>query len=214
MKKILLIICLLLFPNIICAYENDYFDIEIPENYKDLVEKDDIYKWSSNNENEIPNITVTVVKNSSTEKQNVEKFTDSDLEEYKKTIESTINSSLEEYDLTVTVSELEKTELKRYTALTYTALWPTNESFGYDMYQKSYVITTENYITTLIYTTTNEEDQNSEEIKKVLDSFIVNDKDIIEKGFFANKRNQIIVVGIIAGVLGYLISALRKKKTI
>lgn len=214
MKKILLMMYLLLVPNIVCAYENDYFSLDIPENYKELVKENDVYKWSNNNENEIPNITVTVTENSSADKQNVEKFTDSDLEKYKETIESTINDSISEYNLTVTVERLEKTKLKKYLALTYTTKWPTKESFGYDMYQKSYVITTEKYITAIVYTTASEEDLNSKEIKTVLESFKINDIDIVEEGFFENSRNQIIIVGIAAGIIGYVISALKKKKTI
>lgn len=214
MKKILLIICLLIFPSIVSAYENNYFTIDIKGDYKEMVEENDVYKWNSNNDNELPSITITVTKNNATNKQNIEKYKDSDLQSYKKTIESTINEGLSEYDLKVSVSNLDKSKLNDYTVLTYLTTWPTKDSFGYDMYQKSYVITTENYITTLVYTTTTESDQSSEDIKNTLSSFKINDKEIVEEGFFANERNQIIVVGVVAGLIGYVISALKKKKTI
>lgn len=214
MKKIILIICMLILPCIVSAYENDYFTIDVKGDFKEMIEENDVYKWNSNNDNELPSITITVAKNNGTDKQNIKKFKDSDLVAYKKTIEDTINNGLSEYNLKVSVSKLEKAKLNDYTALTYLTTWPTKESFGYNMYQKSYVITTENYITTLVYTTTNESDQINDNIKNTLSSFKINDKEIVEEGFFAKEKNQIIVVGVAAGLIGYLISALKKKKTI
>lgn len=214
MKKILLMICLLILPNIVYAYENDYFTIDVKGEYKEMVEENDVYKWNSNNDNELPSITITVTKNNSANLQNIEKFKDSDLEKYKKTVENTINEGLSEYNLEVSVGELKKEKINDYTVLTYMTTWPTKDSFGYDMYQKSYVITTENYITTLVYTTTNESEQNSKDFKSTLSSFKINDSKIIEEGFFAKERNQIIVVGATAGLIGYVISAIKKKKTI
>ncbi len=214
MKKILLIVCMLILPCIVSAYENDYFTIDVKGDYKEMIQENDVYKWNSNNDNELPSITITVTKNNATNKQNIEKFKDSDLEAYKKTIENTINNGLSEYNLKVSVGELQKSKLNDYTSLTYLTTWPTKDSFGYNMYQKSYVITTENYITTLVYTTTNESDQNNEDIKNTLSSFKINDEEIVEEGFFANERNQIIIVGAAAGLIGYIISALKKKKTI
>lgn len=211
-KKTMLIICLLLLPNVVCAYENDYFSIDIPDTYKELEQTDNTYVWESNNAENSPSIFVTIEKNPATKKQNVDKFTKTDLEDYKKTIENSIATELSEYDITVQVSDLEITKLNDYSALTYTATWPTKDSFGYDMYQKNYVITTENYITTLTYSTTTEEAQTSSEAKTLLKSFKINDSEIKLEGFFDSRRNQIIVVSVIAGILGYIISAIIKRK--
>ncbi len=212
MKKILLII-LLFIPSTIFAYENDYFNITIPDNYKEIAsDEDSTYKWNSDNENELPSIIITVAKNTESNKQDVTNFTSESMEKYKNEIKSTIDKSLKEYNLEVQVSDLKIEKLNIYDSLTYTTIWPTNDTYGYDTYQKSYVITTNKYIVTLICSVSNEEDENSEEIMNIINTLTINDELIEKKGFFEKRTNQIIIVGVIAGIIGYILSVITDKK--
>ena len=63
MKKILLVL-LLIITSIkpIYAYENEYFSIDIPENYKLTMNENNIYKW----ENKDKYISITVADNTQT----------------------------------------------------------------------------------------------------------------------------------------------------
>lgn len=209
MKKILLIM-LLFIPTYVLAYENDYFSIEIPEGYKDLEEGENIYTWKSDTLNELPSIIITTDSNSTTSKQDINNFSDEDLEKYKKQITETLNKSLTDYNLTVNVTSMEKEKINNYLCLTYVTEWPTEESLGYIMYQKSYVITTNSHITTVVYTTDSKEEINDTTIFK---NFKINDKEVEKEGFFANRINQIIITGVVAGIIGYIISCIKNKKS-
>ena len=51
MKKLFIFIMILLSINIVYAYENEYFDINIPNNYILETNSTNVYKWSKDSNN-------------------------------------------------------------------------------------------------------------------------------------------------------------------
>jgi len=207
-KKILLIV--FLFPTMVNAHENDYFKIDMKDTFNEVIIEDNNYTWTSKNDTNLPQITITIQKNDSITKQDVSKYSEENLLTYKKNIEKKFKESLKEYDLTVKISDITKDKLNNYEALYYTTFWPTKESFKYDMYQKTYLITTDKYITTINIIDSTEKTSN--EIKDILKSIKINDNNIKKESFFEKQTNQIIIVGLVAGLLGFIISVITRRK--
>ncbi len=204
MKKILFIFILLFF-NIISinAYENDYFKIDIPESYKLESEDEFTYKWVNNNKY----ISVTISDNTLLN-YDVKSYTDDDINNQKKYIEEKINNGLQSYDIKVNVTDIKKIVLNNDTySLNYTIYWPSKEKLGYDIYQVGNVISSDKYITTIIYNSDNEIDINEYES-------IINSLEIKDKLKRKNKNNIIIVLLLlIAAFLGVFNSIKRQKRT-
>lgn len=202
MKKILLVL-LLIITSIkpIYAYENEYFSIDIPENYKLTMNENNIYKW----ENKDRYISITVADNTQT-KYNVGSYTDKDIEEQKEYIESNINKSLESYNIKVDVTNIEKIQLNNTYSLNYTIYWPTKELTGHDSFQVGNVISSEKYMTTIIYNCDDEIDQT--EYNKIINSFKINDS--LTKP--VNKNPIIFILVILIATFLAIFNSIRKNK--
>src|SRR5574344_1857531 len=110
-----------------------------------------------------------------------------------------------------TYTKAKLTKVNDYDAIEYDTKWPTKESFGYDIYQKGYIFTTNNYIIGYTYTSDKELSDN-EYLKKTVKSFQWLDSKVENNSFFSKRINRIIVVGAGAGIIGFLISVLTNKK--
>lgn len=209
MKKLFITLILLLCFVNVKAYENDYFKIDIPDGFKEAETESGVYKWQLTNKND--DLIITVSKNNGDTKEDISTYTKENLTEYEKYLETNISSQLEDYNITVDVSNAKLTKVNDYDAIEYDTKWPTKESFGYDIYQKGYIFTTNNYIIGYTYTSDKELADN-EYLKETLKSFQLLDSKVENNSFFSKRINRIIVVGAVAGILGFLISALTNKK--
>lgn len=167
MKKVILFFILLFNFYYVKAYENNYFSITIPDEYKIIDTDNGIYKWEKDNKY----ISITVSDN--VNGYSIKNYTDDDINNQKKYIEDNINISLVEYDTKVSVTDIQKNIINNMYTLSYTIYWPSKEQTGYDIYQYGNVISTDNYIYTIVYNT------NASEIDKdfdvILNSFVPND---------------------------------------
>lgn len=210
MKKLFLITLLIFNVCNVKAYENEYFKIDIPENYKEEIMENGTYKWTDTKSKNNDNIIITISKNDSENKYNIEKYTDENINEYKKYLEDEINKQLEEYNLKVEVKNIKKETLNNIPTISYDVIWPTKESTGYDISQKGYAFTTENYI--YVYTFSSDSDlTNNETLKSTISSFEILDKTIEEKGILNNKLLFSLIVGASIGLIGFIISIAIKK---
>ena len=203
MKKILLVL-LLIITSIkpIYAYENEYFTIDIPKNYKLTMNENNIYKWESKDKY----ISITIADNTKT-KYNVGSYTDKDIENQKEYIETNINKSLESYNIKVDVTNIEKIQLNNTYSLNYTIFWPTKQLTGHDSFKVGNVISSEKYMTTIIYNCNDEIDQ--EEYNKIINSFKINDS--LTKPVSKTPMSFILII-LIASFLAIFNSIRRKKK--
>lgn len=204
MKRIFIIFLLLFFNTLnVYAYENDYFKIEIPESYKLETEEEFTYKWTNNNKY----ISITINDNSVLN-YDVKSYTDEDINNQKKYIEENINKGLESYDIKVNVTDIKKIVLNNDTySLNYTIYWPAKEKLGYDIYQIGNVISSDKYITTIIYNSDNE--INKEEYDSIVNSLEIKDK--------LKRKNKSSIIAIllllIAAFLGVFNSIRRQRRT-
>lgn len=205
MKKLLLIPLLLLSISNVKAYENEYFKIDIPDTFKEEIAENGTYKWVNNNDN----IVITVSENKKDNKYNIENYTEENITEYEKYLEDEINKQLEEYKIKVDVKNIKKEKYKNMQTVNYDVVWPTKESTGYDIYQKGYAFTTENYIYVYTYSSDSEL-TNNENYKNTLNSLEILDKEIEDNSFLKNKWKFALVIGGFGGVFAFFISALKK----
>ncbi len=213
-KKLFLMILTILSVCNVKALENDIFKIEIPENFieEKVEDKSNIYKWENEDNDIFHNIVITIDDNNNEDKFNVKNFTDKDITSYTKYIEDNINNELSEYNIKVNTSNMKKETINNYDVLSYNTTWPTQESLGYDTYQKGYVYTTNKYIITLTYTSNNEIKDNDEALTKIINSFQINDEAIEEESFLYTKGARIIITALLLGVIGAIISLIIPKK--
>lgn len=213
MKKILIILLVILSTININATSNDIFSIDIPENFieEKIEDESNVYKWENKNNDVFHNIIITVDKNNSENKYNIEYFDSEDIKNYSKYIEESINNELKEFNIKVSVSDMKKEIINNKTTLTYNTSWPTKNDLGYDTYQKGYIYTTNNYIITLTYTSNEEIKNDDETLNNLINSFKISDNDI-EESFLDNKTNRVIITAIILGIVGAFISILIPKK--
>lgn len=210
-KKIFFIICSLLFITNIKAYENDYFKIDLPESFVEESNENSIYKWINKSNND-QNIVITITNNTIENRYDISKYTENDIKDYEKYLEDEINNELTSYKITVDVKNIKKDKLNNYDILTYDIYWPTKETMNKDIYQKGYTITSNNYILSITYTDTSEITNETDFYKNTINTLEVLDSKIINNSFFSKKINRIIIVGVIGGIIGYIISALKKRK--
>ena len=202
MKKFILLL-LLLFVVKVNAYENDVFTIEIPEGYKIVTESDDTYKWEKDNSY----ISINVESNN-TKKYNVKSFSDEEIKKQSEYIEKGVNERLKKYNLEAKVSDSKRVN----NSLEYSVYFPSKKLTGYDMYQIGRMYTTQKYITNVVYS-------NDKEIKeddiyyKFIDTLKINDEEI-KPGDTSIKDNhitRIIVIGVILGILGFVLDVIKKR---
>lgn len=202
MKKIFIILLLVLSITNIKAYENDYFKIDIPIDFKEEQVEDNIYKWTNNNKY----IAITIADNSNL-KYDISSYTDTDIEKQKEYLMENLNTGLEDYKVNVDVPYIKKIDLNDKTILRYSLYYPTKESTGYDIYQIGNVFTTKNYIITIIYSSDNEINESE---YSFINNFEIKDDKVIS----INRVKYIyyiVAIGIILGVIGYILS-LKKRK--
>ena len=209
MKKIFFVLLMFIFLYHVSAYENKYFEIEIPEGFKEVkMDDSDVYKWENGNEN----IVITLSKNSDINKYNVEYYKESDLEEYRKTIEDGINEQIKSYNIKVTVSNIKKEKVNDLYTISYETFWPTKESISYDIYKKGYSFTTENYVYVYTFTSDKKITNDNTNFYNSLASFKLLDSVIEKKGFFDAEWKKILVTSIVFGVIGAILSMIKKSK--
>ena len=211
MKKLLLIPLLLLNISNVKAYENEYFKIDIPENYKEDIMENSTYKWIDTKSKNNDNIVITVSKNDKENKYNIENYTDENINEYEKYLEDEINKQLEDYNLKVDVKNIKKEKLNDLDTISYDVVWPTKESTGYDINQKGYAFTSENYI--YVYTFSSDSDlTNNETLKSTINSFKILDNPIENKSILDNKLLFSLIIGASIGLIGFIISIIIKRR--
>ena len=156
MKKVLLIILIILSITNIKAYENEYFKIDIPDDYTEEIIENKLYKWSKDNNY----ISITINDNKKS-KNNIRAFSKEDIQNQKEYIESSINKGLSKYEINTSISNIKKINNDGIYYLEFDIFYPTNDLIGYDKYQKGRMYTTKNYITIIIYNSNNpiEEDE-------------------------------------------------------
>ena len=201
-KKLLVLLLIITSIKPIYAYENEYFTIDIPKNYKLTMNENNIYKW----ENKDKYISITIADNTKT-KYNVGSYTDKDIENQKEYIETNINKGLEDYNIKVDVTNIEKIQLNNTYSLNYTIFWPTKQLTGHDSFQVGNVISSEKYMTTIIYNCNDEIDQ--EEYNKIINSFKINDS--LTKPVSKTPISFILII-LISSFLAIFNSIRRKKK--
>ncbi len=167
MKKLFIFIMILLSINIVYAYENEYFDINIPNNYILETNSTNVYKWSKDNNY----ISVTVNNNKS---NNISSYSKSDIDRELNIMKESYNDGLKEYNITVTIDNMKKEHINNKSVLIYDMYFPTTNSTGYDMYQKGLTITTKNYVYTLIYSSDKEIDEDY--FSNLINTFEVHDE--------------------------------------
>lgn len=208
MKKIILIITMFIFITNVNAYENEKFKLDIPDTYKLNNETPNIYVWQDKKSEN--NITITLQENTEENTINIEEYTEEDLINYKDYLTTSLNKELEEYKVTVEVTNVKKEKINNYTAIEYDSMWPTKESIGYNFYQKGYIFTTKNYVVSLTFGSSKEITDETEFYKNAINSLTINDNKIEKE-----KNNTyiyiVIAVGVISGIVGYIISAIKKK---
>lgn len=208
MKKTLLTIILLLIAFNVKAYENEYFKITIPQEFTETKEEEqNIYKWSNSS-----NDTIIITVSSNTDNYDISKFNDNDLKDYETYIEETLNNELSQYSIKVEANNSKIDTLNNKSVLTYDVFWPTKESYGFDTYQRAYVFTTNKYVITYTYTSDSIISEENEYYKNSISSLEILDDEIKDNSFFSKRINIIIIVGVVAGIIGYIISTLKKRK--
>lgn len=210
MKKILLFILLFLNFTYINAYENKYFKMDIPTDFEEIKTDTNVYKWQSTN-NKNDNIVITISENK-TKNHDIKNYTEKDIQKYKTYIENKISEALKEYNIKVNVSNIQKTKINNNYTITYDVFWPTKESITHDIYQKGYSFTTKNYIYVYTYTSDSIIDENNNNYFTSINSLELLDEIITEKKTLDTKWKQVLFASVIAGLLGYIISALKKRK--
>lgn len=207
MKKIftMLIILLILFAETlnIKALENNYFKINIPEEYTEEINESSLYKWTKDNNY----ITITIDNN--TNRYDILRYTEDDMKKYEEYIENSINEQLKDYNIKVDVKNVRKEKINNRNCIVYDTIWPTKESTGYDTYQRGYTFTTDKYIMMLTYSSDSELDNNTE-LTDLINSFEVLDSEIVYNDKY--RYRIMIVIAVIFGLVGFTISAIIKKR--
>ena len=187
------------------AYENKYFNIDIPENYKLTENTEYMYKWDNNHK------YVAITINSNLKTQFIIKdFSEEDLIKRKEYIEEGLNKGLEKYNIKATVSNMKKYITEDNSYLEYDIYYPTKEHTGYDTYQKSRMYATKNYIMTLTYSSDKNLDEDTE-YKTLLDSFKIIDTELVIKDSYKKLIYIIVIVGTVLGLIGGIMSFKKRK---
>lgn len=208
MKKIFLVV--LLLPISIFAYENEYFSMDIDDSYNEVQIKDNVYSWTNKNTSDIPNIVVSIFENKNDNLQSIKDYTTNDLNNYKTSLENKYNSELSEYNIQITIKNLTKKKINNYISLYYEAYSNTKDYYGFDIYQYSYTFTTNNYITTVTYTNT----ENKNELEELISTFKIKDTLVKEKSFFEYKKNKVLVILLFIGIVIIIVFNLLFRKHI
>lgn len=206
-KIIFMFIVVLISITNVYAFENEYFKIDIPNEYKMETNDSDnrIYKWTDDSDY----IVITVDNNDN--KYSVKDYTEIDITNQKKYLEENINTALEEYDVDVSVPKIFKNEIGNYSSLQYDLYWPTKEITGNDTYQRGNVFTTGKYIITYLYSSESEIKDDNEIYNNTINSFKILDETEVKKELTVD-ISFIIILGVVLAILSYVLSEIKKKK--
>lgn len=202
MKKILVVLLSIFCFTKVYAYENNYFKIDIPDNYIEESSENNVYKWENKNNNH-ENIIITISKNTN---HNIDNYTDDDIVKYEEYIESEINDKLENYKFKVDVKNVRKEKINEINSLIYETYWPTKDLVGYDTYQKGYSFTTNNYIYVCTFTS----DKAISNDESIIKSFKLLDKNISK---YNPGYKEVIIASLIFGIFFVIIALIKKRKS-
>ena len=204
MKKVFILLILFSCIMKINAFENNTFKIDIPESYKETINQDDVYKWEKDNNY----IAITVNSNKQV-KYNVKYYTEEDINKQKEYIESNINKGLEQYEIKATVQDIKKYNKDELYYIEYSIYYPTKNTTGSDIYQKGRMYTTNNYITTIIYNS--DKEINDEDFNNILNTLEIKDDYNVVKTINNDQLvTSTIIVGLILAIVVFLIQYKRR----
>lgn len=204
MKKVFTFILLFSLILNIKALENNIFSIDIPDSYKETLNKNNVYKWEKDNNY----IAITVDSNIEL-KYNVQAYTEKDIIKQKDYIETNINKGLEQYNLKATVSNITKNNINDLYYIEYSIYYPTKETTGHDIYQKGRMYTTNNYILTIIYNS--DKEIKDEDYNKIVDTLTIKDDYKVIRS--ANKERMTkltFIAGLVFAIIFLLIQYKRR----
>lgn len=204
MKKIITIILLIITINI-KAYENEYFTINIPNNFTQDDTKVPIYKWT-NKSNTHENIVITVSKNDN--HKQIKNYNSEDIINYEKYLKEQFDQKLKDYNVNIEVSNTKKEILNGIYNLNYDVYWPTKEAIGYDTYQKGYIFTINDFIFVYNFTSDKSLLDNNYLIDSI-NSFKPNDSIINSKNL---KIKLVILIGTLTAITSTIIKHIIKSK--
>ena len=164
MKKILLIfLCLLVFTKVY-AYENKYFSIDIDKSFKEKTIEDKKYIFSHDNEY----ISITI--NDNTNNYEVNKFTEEDINKQKEYLTQNYKDKFKKYTKKISITNIELITTETNDYLEYDVYLESKSSIGYNIYQRSRMYTSKNYVYSVLYNSDKEIKNN-----KYLDTFKIKD---------------------------------------
>lgn len=208
MKKIFLAVFLFI-PITVLAYENEYFSIDINDEYNEAIINDNVYTWTNKTTNDIPNIVITISNNNKNKLQNIKDYTSKDIDNYKLSLENKYNNELSKYNINTSITTIKKKNINNIPSIYYETYYNTLDYYGYDIYQYNYTFTTNNYITSITYTT----NKNENKLESFINTFKIKDSIIKDKSFFEYKKNKILILLLSIGLLILLIFELLLRKT-
>ena len=206
MKKILFTLFTLIMFTHVFAYENKFFKVELPDSYKQTVNETNMFKWVKDN-----NYLAITISDNTKLKYNVVEFKDEDLVTQKEYLEKGINDGLKKYEITAEVSNINKVTKDNSTYLEYDVFYPSKDITGYDTYQKGRMYTTNKYITTVIFNSDKEIKEDNQEYQNIMNSLTILDSKVIKTITIKDYIIAIVLVGVIAGIIGAIISQKKKK---
>lgn len=207
MKKIIFILFLFL-PSIVFAYENEYFEIDIDDTYNEVSIDNMTYIWTSKETNDLPIITINISNNDQNNLHNYKEYTEKDIENYKQALKNEFNKELSKYDIETNIKNIKITTINNLPSIYYESLSSSKDIYGYDIYQYNYSFTTNNYISSVTYTSSEE----TNKLNDIIKSFKIKDTNIKDKTFFENKNNIILISGISLGIIIFFITEIIKRK--
>ena len=206
MKKLLFTLFTLIMFTHVFAYENKFFKVELPDSYKQTVNETNMFKWVKDN-----NYLAITISDNTKLKYNVVEFKDEDLVTQKEYLEKGINDGLKKYKITAEVSNINKVTKDNSTYLEYDVFYPSKDITGYDTYQKGRMYTTNKYITTVIFNSDKEIKEDNQEYQNIMNSLTILDSKVIKTITIKDYIIAIVLVGVIAGIIGAIISQKKKK---
>ncbi len=206
---IFIIIAYVFFVPNIYGYENNFFDIKIPKNYKTNVSQEGTYQWV--NKKKKSNFVVSI--NLRTNKTSLFKYNDEKKEQY---ISNVISSMEEQYyymykkEIPLNLLYQKETKFGSYNSLFLKLQIENMLNSNINMNQFIYIIESKNYIYNVVYTTP-EKEYDKSVITELQKSFIINDKSKNNNIFEIVIKTSIFIFGFISAfVYKYLIKSIKK----
>lgn len=181
MKKIILyLLMLFIFPasmNAVYAYDNNYYDINIPNTFK---KSDNENYWQKEDKNSSLNILIQIEEN--TNNLDIVSLNEDDL--YKneyigelKEYFASFNSSIEISNYSITLDKISSYDAIKIDLESKNKISDEKSSL---VYQNQYIMSSKNYVYYITISSSDKSNLNSEEVNEILKSFKIKDK-LIEK---------------------------------